>query len=121
MANNFSASKRLNFTTTGGITVEAKSYNNILNTATQLIGVQTNLDQAGALTVIQTRTKHQETGFFAQEEMNLSDFLILSAGIRFDKSTNNGDRDKLYPYPKASVAWNHCKNGFLVVYNNQQS
>lgn len=109
LANNFSASNNLNFTTTGGVTVEANSYNNILNTATQLIGVQTNLDQAGALTVIQTRTKRQETGFFAQEEMNLSDYLILSAGIRFDKSTNNGDRDKLYPYPKASVAWNLAK------------
>ena len=112
LTNNFAVSDRLNFNTTGGMTVEAASYNNILNTATQLIGVQTNLDQAGALTVIQTRTRHQETGLFVQEEMNFSDFLIATAGIRFDKSTNNGSREKLFPYPKGSLAWNIAKMDF---------
>lgn len=112
LVNSFTPSNKLNFLTTGGVTNEAKDQNNILNTATQLIGIQTNLDQAGALTVIQTRTKHQETGFFVQEEMNWSDFLIATAGIRFDQSTNNGNRYKLYPYPKASLAWNIAKMNF---------
>jgi len=89
--------------------LKQKDQNNILSTATQLIGTQTNLDQAGALTVIQLRNKHQERGAFIQEEMNLADYLVLTAGIRFDKSTNNGDRNKLFPYPKASLAWNIAK------------
>jgi len=112
IVNNFAISDKLNLTSTGGITLEAKEQNNILNTATQIIGVQTNLDQAGALTVIQTRTKRQERGFFIQEEMNLADYLIATAGIRLDKSTNNGDTKKLYSYPKGSLAWNIAKMEF---------
>jgi len=112
LVNNFAASDNLNFTTTAGATLEAKDQNNILNTATQIIGVQTNIDQAGALTATQTRAKHQENGYFVQEEMNLSDFIIATAGIRFDKSTNNGDRNKLFAYPKASLAWNIAKMDF---------
>jgi len=112
VVNTFAISDKITLTTNGGYTLEAKDQNGILNTATQLIGVQTNLDQAGALTVIQTRTKRQEKGVFIQEEMNLADYLVATAGIRFDKSTNNGDRNKLYPYPKASLAWNIAKMDF---------
>ncbi|HMH23659.1 MAG TPA: SusC/RagA family TonB-linked outer membrane protein [Puia sp.] len=109
LVNTFTISDKLTLTSNGGVTLEAKDQNNILSTATQLIGTQTNLDQAGALTVIQTRNKHQENGAFIQEEMNLADYLVATAGIRFDKSTNNGDRNKLFPYPKASLAWNLAK------------
>jgi TonB-dependent starch-binding outer membrane protein SusC len=112
LVNNLAINRNLNLTSTLGTTLEANDQNNILNTATQLIGIQTNLDQAGALTVIQTRRKHQENGFFLQEEMNLSDYLVATGGIRFDKSTNNGDPNKLFPYPKASVAWNIAKMDF---------
>ncbi len=112
LVNNFAASDKLNFTTTGGLTLESISQNGILNTATQIIGVQTNLDQAGALTVIQTKTRHQENGYFLQEEVNYDEFLIATAGVRFDKSTNIGDRNKLFTYPKLSLAWNIAKMDF---------
>ncbi len=48
----------------------------------------------------------QEAGLFAQEEMNWDDKLIATLGVRFDKSTLNGDKDKLYAFPKASLAVN---------------
>ena len=48
----------------------------------------------------------QEAGLFAQEEMNWDDKLIATVGVRFDKSTLNGDKDKLYAFPKASLAVN---------------
>lgn len=80
--------------------------NTIINTATELIGSQTNLDQAGAIDVYQYRSFEQAYGWLLQEELNLSDQIYITAGIRGDKSSNNGDANKYYYYPKASLAVN---------------
>jgi len=77
-----------------------------VNTATQLIGTQTNVNQAGAIQVNQIRTLQRDRGFFVQEEFNYRDFAIITAGLRGDKSSRNGDANKLYYYPKVSAAFN---------------
>lgn len=46
-----------------------------------------------------------DVGVVAQEEINWRDRIIATAGIRFDKSSLNGD-NKFYAFPKASVAIN---------------
>ncbi len=50
--------------------------------------------------------KWQDVGFVAQEEINWGDKVIVTGGIRFDKSSLNGDYQKLYPFGKASLAVN---------------
>ncbi len=40
------------------------------------------------------------------------DAITLSAGVRFDRSTNNGDYKKYFVLPKASASWNPAKMGF---------
>lgn len=47
-----------------------------------------------------------DVGFVGQEEINWKDRVIATAGIRFDKSSLNGDPQKFYAFPKASVAVN---------------
>jgi TonB-linked SusC/RagA family outer membrane protein len=47
-----------------------------------------------------------DQGYFAQQEANWSDKIIASVGIRFDRSTLNGDASKWYAFPRASVAAN---------------
>jgi outer membrane receptor protein involved in Fe transport len=106
LVHEFDASQALNFRTQLGITNENLNQNNVLNTATQLNGAQTNLDQAGAIQVEQVRTIQEDRGFVAQEEVNFRDLLLLTLGVRGDKSSRNGDANKLYYYPKASVAVN---------------
>jgi len=96
----------LSFRTTGGITKEDFNRDIILGQASDLIGVQTNLDQSGSRTVTQTRRLQQDKGFFVQEEINWDDKIIATVGLRGDKSSNNGDVNKLYYYPKANVAFN---------------
>jgi len=113
LVNNFNVSEKLSFTTSAGITQETVDYNNLLNVATQVISGQSNVDQAGALTAQQFRQKVQDNGIFIQEEATLSDALTLTAGVRFDRSTNNGDPDKYYTYPKAGVSWNLTRAGIL--------
>jgi outer membrane receptor protein involved in Fe transport len=48
-----------------------------------------------------------------QEEANISDAVLLTAGVRFDRSSNNGDESKFYAYPKAGVSWNLTKSGII--------
>lgn len=94
------------FRTQGGITRENFDQNTVITTATGLNGSQTNLDQSGAVSAFQRRFPQKDRGFFLQQELNWKDRVMLAAGIRADKSTNNGDANKLYYYPKANAAIN---------------
>ncbi len=94
------------FTTSVGVTQEDFNQNTIIGVGSDLIGSQTNLDQAGSRNVIQNRRIQQDKGFFAQEEVNFNDQFIATVGFRADKSSNNGDVNELFFYPKANVAIN---------------
>jgi len=112
LVNNYTPSDNLSLTTSAGVTQETGDYNNLLNVATQVISGQGNVDQAGALTAQQFRQKFQNDGIFAQEEATIIDAITLTAGIRFDRSTNNGDIKKYNAYPKAGVSWNLTRMNF---------
>ncbi len=99
-------SNGLSFTSSVGITQQNFDQDNILGIASNMIGTQTNLDQAGSRNVEQNRMIQQDKGFFIQEEINFNDMVIATIGLRGDKSSNNGDPNKLFYYPKANVAFN---------------
>ena len=113
LVNTFTPSDKLSLTTSAGITQETGDYNNLLNIATQIISGQSNVDQAGALNATQLRTKYLNGGIFIQEEANIADALTLTAGVRFDRSSNNGDVGKYYTYPKAGISWNLTHMGLV--------
>jgi TonB-dependent starch-binding outer membrane protein SusC len=102
----FKPGNDMQFTTQAGYNSFNVNLNTVVNTATQLIGTQTNVDQAGAIQVEQNREISKDRGFFIQEEFNYKDMIIATLGLRGDKSSRNGDADKLYYYPKASLAFN---------------
>ena len=112
LVNTWAPSDNLSLTTSAGITQETGNYNNLLNVATQVIEGQSNVDQAGALTATQFRTKNKDNGLFVQEEASIIDAVTLTAGVRFDRSSNNGDVSKYYAYPKAGLSWNLTKMNF---------
>lgn len=112
LVHNFYAGNGLSLTTSAGVTQEDFDRNTILGEATDLIGSETNLDQAGTRNVTQDRLIQQDKGFFAQEEVNFNDQFVGTIGFRADKSSNNSDVNKLYLYPKANLAINIHKLGF---------
>ena len=57
----------------------------------------------------------QDVGVVAQEEINWDDKVIATGGIRWDKSSLNGDYTKFYPFAKASVAVNIANFDFWKV------
>lgn len=113
LVNVFSPSEQLSFTTSAGITQETGNYNNLLNVATQVISGQSNADQAGALNATQFRSRYQNEGIFIQEEAGIAESVLLTAGARFDRSSNNGDPAKYYVYPKAGISWNLTRMGII--------
>ncbi|MCX2718729.1 SusC/RagA family TonB-linked outer membrane protein [Lentiprolixibacter aurantiacus] len=96
----------LALTTQGGISYLEQQADLIFNQATQLIPNQTNLGQGSAQSITQTTSTVKEFGYFAQVEGNYKDQLIGTVGYRLDKSTLNGDPNKFYGFPKASMAIN---------------
>jgi len=111
LVNTFTPNTNLSFTTSAGITHEYANFDQILTIATQLVGTQTSSDQAAALDITQTRNSSRNDGIFVQEEIAFKEFLNFTAGVRFDKSTNNGKYQQFIAYPKANIAWNISKMG----------
>lgn len=106
LVHNYYSDNGMAFTTSAGVTQEDFNRNTILGEASNLIGAETNLDQAGNRNVTQTRRIQQDKGFFVQEEFNYNDQFIATIGVRGDKSSNNSDVNQLYFYPKANAAIN---------------
>lgn len=106
LIHNYRTENDLNFSTQIGATNEQFSQNIVRVTASDLIASETNIDQGANQTVNQFRLEQEDFGFFAQEMINYQDKLIGTFGIRGDKSTNNGDINELFYYPKASLAVN---------------
>ncbi|TVZ52960.1 SusC/RagA family TonB-linked outer membrane protein [Dokdonia sp. Hel_I_53] len=76
---------------------------------------QTSVEQTAAQQVSQARSREKEFGYFGQVEANYKDQFIGTIGYRLDKSTRNGDENKLYGFPKASVAVNVANLDFWTV------
>lgn len=87
----------------------------ILNRATQLIPGQTNLGNSGAQQIGQTIQTEEDFGMVAQEQINWDDKIIGTVGIRFDKSSLNGDPNQFYAFPRASLAVNVANFDFWSV------
>ena len=96
----------LALTTQAGITYLDQTADLVLSTASDLIPNQTNLNQGNNQSVTQNTFAVREFGYFAQLEGNYKDRFIGTLGYRFDKSTLNGDPNKMYGFPKASLAVN---------------
>ncbi|MEO1434372.1 MAG: SusC/RagA family TonB-linked outer membrane protein [Bacteroidota bacterium] len=96
----------ISFRTQAGVLQIDQNINTVITTATGLNGSQTNIDQAANVGSFQNIENERDLGGFLQEEVNWKDRIIATVGIRADKSSNNGDQNKLYYYPKANLAVN---------------
>ncbi len=74
-------------------------------TATRNLTAGTLSIAAGTAQSEQEASRVKDLGFFAQEEILLGERLLLTGGIRADRSSNNGDVRKLYYYPKTSASF----------------
>lgn len=93
-------------TTQVGIQFESAQLDRINTLANNLVGGQFNVQNGTVLAAQQYRERIRDLGFFAQEEfLTLGDRLLLTAGVRGDKSSNNSDPAQWSYYPKAATSY----------------
>ncbi len=112
LVHNYTTSNALNLRSQAGVTKLTFFRNTIGNVASDLIAFENNLDQGANINVSQFRQEQEDFGFFVQEELNYQDKIIATIGVRGDKSSNNGDANEFFYYPKASAAVNFHKFDF---------
>jgi outer membrane receptor protein involved in Fe transport len=112
LINTFTPNSNISLTSTAGATLETGFMDNIVTVATNLLSGQSNLDASANTATRQFRQKYRDNGIFVQEDLSLIDAVTLSAGVRFDRSTNNGDYLKYYVFPKGAFSWNIAKMKF---------
>ncbi|WP_024772194.1 SusC/RagA family TonB-linked outer membrane protein [Aquimarina macrocephali] len=113
--NNTSLNGDLDLTTQFGITYLDQESNLVNSRGSDLTGGQTNVDQSVNQVIDQFFSTEKDFGYFAQVEGNYKDQFIATLGYRFDKSSRNGDPNKLYGFPKASLAVNIANLDFWSV------
>lgn len=95
-------------TTSFGTQYEIRDLDVSSTIAKNLIGGLQNIDRGTATEVRQNRERSVDFGVFAQEEVLLLDErVLLTAGVRADRSSNNSNTDEYHFYPKlaASFRW----------------
>jgi len=98
---------QVNFNSQAGTVRLNFQENSLLNRSRGLAPGQTNLRQGTVQEIVQDfKVFAQDVGVFAQQEANWNDKIIATVGVRWDKSTLNGDANKFYAFPKASLAVN---------------
>ncbi|MBN2731642.1 MAG: SusC/RagA family TonB-linked outer membrane protein [Balneolaceae bacterium] len=112
LVHTFIPSAEITLVSQGGYTSFNNDQNIVSIVGRGIIGSQTNIDQTNTQATNQTRVFQRDRGFFLQEEFNYDDTYIATIGVRADKSDRNGNVNKFYYYPKASVAWNLTNEDF---------
>ncbi len=101
----FRPNGNLSATTSIGWQYEERDIDQLQNLAEDLVGGLANIGAGTVSRLAQTRLRTKEIGFFAQEEVLIAERLLLTAGMRADRSSNNADTDEWYYYPKTAVSY----------------
>jgi TonB-linked SusC/RagA family outer membrane protein len=97
-------------TLSAGVQYEDRVLNATQILARDLPSGQENPDQATSATPFQDEQTVRDLGVYGQEELLLMDRrLLLTAGLRADRTSNNGNTGKYFFYPKAAVSYRFLK------------
>ncbi len=94
----------LSFTTSAGVQFENRNSNSVLVFARGLAAESDNINQAASIQQLQTVQKQYDQGIYFQEDVDISGIFFLTAGLRMDRSSANGDVDKFYLFPKGGAS-----------------
>ncbi len=93
-------------TTSFGTQYEIRDLDSSSTIARNLIGGLQNIDRGTATEVRQLRSRTEDFGIFAQEEVLMMDeTVLLTAGLRVDRSSNNSDTEAYHFYPKLAASF----------------
>jgi TonB-linked SusC/RagA family outer membrane protein len=101
-------------TTSVGTQYEFRDLGINMTIGRNLIGGLTNVDKGTSTEVRQNRSEVKDFGIYVQEEVLFLDRLLMTAGVRADRGSNNSDTEQFYFYPKAAASYRFVSvPGFL--------
>ncbi|HEX8818705.1 MAG TPA: SusC/RagA family TonB-linked outer membrane protein [Archangium sp.] len=96
----------LSATTSAGFQYEQRGQDSVYIASQGLTAGQPNVSSGTQLGVNQRRQRVNDRGFYVQEEaLLLDEHLTVVGALRADSSSNNGDPNKLFFYPKLATAY----------------
>jgi outer membrane receptor protein involved in Fe transport len=102
----------LRATTSAGIQYDDDDLDVARVVSRNLVAGKTNIDAGTNIQVREQRQRVKDVGLYLQEELlMLDERLLLSAGLRGDRSSTNGDTDKFFLYPKAAASYRFTEVG----------
>ncbi len=101
-------------TTSAGAQYEARDMNVSRNAARGLTAGTGNLTAGVSQSIEEDNEREKDFGLFIQEEVLLNERLLLTVGMRADRSSNNADIDKYYLYPKSAASYRWPVGGELL-------
>lgn len=102
----FPASQRYTATTSFGATRARRGFVTSGITTTTLLAGQANVDQGANVSAVMDKNIVRDFALYAQEELlTMGERLLLTAGIRAERSSANGDENKFYYFPKGAVSF----------------
>ena len=100
------ASRILTATTSAGFQYEDRELNITNITGRNLLTGQRNIDQATSITIAEDVQPVRDMGIFAQEEiLALDQRLLVTFGVRADRSSRTGDPNEFFVFPKAAISY----------------
>ncbi|PHX96281.1 MAG: SusC/RagA family TonB-linked outer membrane protein [Gemmatimonadetes bacterium] len=102
-------------TTQFGTQFERRTFDQTRSSAQDLQGGLAVMTAGTVISVDETRLLVEDFGWFGQAEVLLNDKVLMTLGVRADRSSNNGDPGKFFYFPKASASyrWPDVKPGLL--------
>ncbi|MEN8145568.1 MAG: SusC/RagA family TonB-linked outer membrane protein [Gemmatimonadota bacterium] len=71
-----------------------------------LVAGQPNVNSGTQIGIVQNRLEVKDFGIYLQEEfLTMDERLLLTASVRLDQSSANGDDEELFVFPKGSVSY----------------
>lgn len=104
--------RSLTATTSAGVQYTRRALNIERVTARNLVGGQQNVDAGTTIRVREDRVRINSLGYYLQEQiLAMNERLVVTGGLRADRSSVNADADKLFIYPKLSAAYRLLRAG----------
>ena len=96
------AGNGLNFTTQAGAQFENQQSNSIVNVANGVTSPLDNVTGAALQQSVQSIVNRYDRGFYVQEDVDIAGKVFLTASLRGDQSSVNGDPTRFFLFPKAA-------------------
>jgi TonB-dependent starch-binding outer membrane protein SusC len=101
-------------TTSFGLGQVRRNVDIMRNTGRGVFPGVTNVGSATQIFTEQTQSIVKSSSFFVQEEfLTLGERLLLTAAVNSERTSNNGDAQKYYAYPKFSASYRTPTPGFI--------